>query len=208
MDSIMELYKDLRTKQILTYEPYEETKSNNVAIYEKNDNGDYIEVESWGHDPKYVPKGDIDNRHATRRTDGSMLEKGYSSPYPPIQYYSFKEKITKSVTTKKERRVLTENIDTTIAGTAFFFFTALWRFVLTNPKIWSWMFGLIHDHYWMVFTSPFVWSYWIITTCLYVPTFIILSLLIVLSIPYTLIVEIPAGLMNNEEIHVFSWMDD
>jgi hypothetical protein len=69
--------------------------------------------------------------------------------------------------------------------------------------MWSWFRGLVTDGYWMIFFSPFILTYWILVSILYVPVFLILSALVALSFIYTPIFEFPAGFMNKEKNQFF-----
>lgn len=91
--------------------------------------------------------------------------------------------------------------DTSIFGTATAASSALWLFALTQPAIWNWFFGKVQDGYAMVLFSPFIILYWILVILLYIPTAIILSLLVVLSGIWAVVIELPASLMNRDTIN-------
>lgn len=98
----------------------------------------------------------------------------------------------------------TEGIpDTLIAGTALAFTATLWQCSLTTPLLWVWFKGMITDGYWMISLSPLILLYWIIVSALYAPVAILLGGLVALAAIWTVVVEMPAAFMNNEEVFPF-----
>jgi len=63
--------------------------------------------------------------------------------------------------------------------------------------------GLIYDGYWLIFLSPFVLAYWILLlsiTTIFALIWLILWLLTIPIIAWSLLLELPASLLNKKEI--------
>jgi hypothetical protein len=203
-------------KQVLSDTPKEQ--------YIADPTGTYVKYQE-GYQPNechILSKSDLwgrNNIYVLRTDNYYRLMIDLANPNPPIVYFrkeiytgepkyvTITEYEETSYTGEKQYKTVTisktedkPHRDTEIAGTALAFTTTLWELLFTSPKLWNWFRGIIHDGYWMIFLSPFVLAYWIIISALYVPFIVLLSLLIVLAVPYTEIVEVPASWMNKEEI--------
>lgn len=104
---------------------------------------------------------------------------------------------TYTIRYERGKAIKTE-IDNEIVGTALAFTTTLWEFVLCNGAIWTWFVGLVTDGYFMIFFSPFILAYWALLLVVYIPLLPLLSALVVASLVWTVIMEVPAAFMNKE----------
>jgi hypothetical protein len=74
---------------------------------------------------------------------------------------------------------------------------------LFSKKIWTWFIGLITDGYWMTLLSPFILTYWVLATIIFLPVLCVLGILFVISSLWCFIIEVPASIMNKERLNFF-----
>ncbi|MFA5299954.1 MAG: hypothetical protein WC389_17345 [Lutibacter sp.] len=202
--SFSEIYNKRRTRivkeEIKTQEQQDVTPK---EIYIEDINGNFVRLSNL----EYIDKSFIHDQLYVFSVGGGNWNRKISNPEssPKIIYFRKEAYIGKpkyETITKIDYKSNSIR-DKNIVGTALAFTSALWEFILSSKVLWAWFRGLITDGYFMILLSPFILTYWVLVTILYVPLFLILSILVVLSMVHTIVFEFPAGFMNKETNQFF-----
>lgn len=191
-------------------------------LYIKDDNGEYIFYQTeYKSKLNITTKGMITDDIYIECKDGNYRRHQISRPYPayfsdePIQYYSIAPYDNNQIHDKKHVSFKDGNPIRykTIFATALSLSISTWKLCLTSKFMWIWFIGLITDGYWMVFTTPLVWLNWIFASLIYIPSFFILSSLVIASFFWAYTVELTASIVNKEwnavkEQLKYTWVGD